>query len=173
MIRRLLAAAMIPSFLSLGCTKAAANSLTGSESQVYDLTFNSVLITLQGTVVSIKYEDGTSTDPAVLIVNTVEIENVANSSIDLTQLVQGGQLRGVLYNVNGSGNGVTNDLMVTRGTVTFDQVPKVDKTLTGEFAATLSDGYTLNGTFSSKVIAAPAPIPMPAPMPSVRAAKAP
>lgn len=149
MIRRLIAASILGSVLSVGCSSTAANTLTGSESQVYDLTFDSVIIVLQGTFVSIKYESKSS-DPAILVVDTAEIVDVANSSIDLTQLVLG-QPRGVLQNVNGSGNGVTNDLMVVRGTVTFDEVPAVGKKLTGDFSATLSNGYTLNGTFSSKV----------------------
>jgi hypothetical protein len=149
MIRRLFAASILGFVLSVGCSSTAANTLTGSESQVYDLSFDSVIIVLQGSSVSIKYESKSS-DPAVLVVNTAEIVDVANTSIDLTQLVLG-QPRGVLQNVNGSGNGVTNDLMVTRGTVTFDEVPTIDKNLSGDFSATLNDGYTLNGTFSSKV----------------------
>jgi hypothetical protein len=132
-----------------GCSHGSAESLTGSESQVYDLSFSSVVIVLQGAVVSIKYVSSTG-DPAILVVNTANITNVAMSSIDLTQLA-GGQPRGVLENVNGGGDGVTNQLMITLGDVVFDQVPSIGKTLSGQFNATLSDGYTLNGTFSGTV----------------------
>ena len=53
--------------------------------------------------------------------------------------------------MNGSGDGSTNQLMVTFGSVVFDQVPKVGSTLSGQFNATLADGYTLNGTFAGTV----------------------
>jgi hypothetical protein len=138
--------------LLVGCGGSSSpNSLSGSESQVYDLSFNNVLITLQNSYVSIKYE-GSSSDPAILVVNLAEIVNVANSSINLAMSVQG-QPRGVLQNVNGGGNGATNELVITFGSVTFDEVPKVGQTLSGSFSATLSDGYTLDGTFSDKVYA--------------------
>jgi len=134
--------------LPLGCSKSL-NSLSGSEGQVYDLTFDSVLIVLQGTSVSIKYVATGGGDPAILVVDTANISNVAGSSIDLTQL-DSGQVRGVLENVNGA-DGVTNPLMITFGNVVFDQEPKVGATLSGQFNATISDGYTLNGVFSGKV----------------------
>jgi hypothetical protein len=149
MIRRLCALAV---GLSVGCS-GNSNSLYGSESQVYNLSFNSVVIVLQqdssSDSISIKYI-GQSGDPAILVVDLADIENVAGSSIDLTQLDQG-QQRGVLQNVNGAGDGLTNDLTIVRGTVVFDQVPKVKSKLSGEFNATLSDGYTLDGTFSGTV----------------------
>jgi hypothetical protein len=147
--RRLAAVSIVGLLLAIGCSSTSANSLTGSESQVYDLTFSSVVIVLQGTDVSIKYE-ASNDDPAILVVNTAEIVNVANSTIDLTQLVVG-QPRGVLENVNGGGDGVTNELTIMRGTVVFDDIPAVGKNLSGQFNATLSDGYTLNGTFSDTV----------------------
>jgi hypothetical protein len=149
--RRLVAVTIVGLLLSIGCSSTSANSLTGSESQVYDLTFSSVVISLQGTDVSVKYE-ANNDDPAILVVNTAEIVDVSNSTIDLTQLVLG-QPRGVLENVNGGGDGVTNELMITRGTVVFDDVPKVNQKLSGQFNATLTDGYTLNGTFSDTVTA--------------------
>lgn len=134
--------------LALGCS-GGGNSLTGSESQVYDLSFDSIVIVLQGDVVSIKYV-GSNGDPAILVVNTADIVNVANSTIDLTQL-DSGQPRGTLENVNGGGDGVTNELPIERGTVVFDQVPKIGATLSGQFNTTLTDGYTLNGNFSGTV----------------------
>jgi hypothetical protein len=132
--------------LLAGCTHAAADSLTGSESQVYDLTFNSVVILLEGSSVSVKYV-GSSGDPAYLVVDTANISNVAGSAIDLTQLV-GGQPRGVLQNISDAN---TNQLGISLGTVVLDQVPKVGSTLSGAFNATLTDGFTLNGTFSGTV----------------------
>jgi hypothetical protein len=137
-----------------GCSKAA-DSLTGSEAQVYSLAYDSVVIELQGTSVSIKYEAALG-DPAILVVDTADIASVAGVSIDLTQLVNG-QPRGVLENVAGGGDGVTNQLMIVRGNVIFDQVPKVHKTLSGQFNTTLSDGFILNGTFSGTVITPHAP----------------
>ena len=136
--------------LAMSCG-AGANSLTGSEAQVYDLSFDSVVIVLQGTSVSIKYMAG-SGDPAILVVDIANIAAVAGVSIDLTQL-DAGQPRGVLENVNGGGDGVTNQLMITRGTVVFDQTPKVKSTLSGTFHTTLTDGYTVDGTFSATVSA--------------------
>jgi hypothetical protein len=138
--------------LPLSCS-SGSNSLTGSESQVYDLSFNSVVILLEvtdgETDVSIKYM-GSSGDPAILVVDITNIANVAGSSIDLTQ-DDSTQERGVLQNVNGDGNGTTTDLTIARGTVTFDQVPKVGSKLSGTFNATLTDGYTLDGDFSATV----------------------
>ena len=108
--------------LALGCS-GGGNSLTGSESQVYDLSFDSIVIVLQGDVVfhQVRRFERRS---AILVVNTADIVNVANSTIDLTQL-DSGQPRGTLENVNGGGDGVTNELPIERGTVVFDQVPKI------------------------------------------------
>ncbi len=149
MIARFWAVLALGLLVSVGCSSSNPNTLSGSESQVYNLTFDKVIIVLQGTSVSVKYASDAG-DPAILVVDTAEIVNVANSTIDLTQLVLG-QPRGVLQNVNGGGDGVTNQLMIMRGTAVFDQVPTVGKTLTGQFNATLTDGFTLNGTFSSTV----------------------
>jgi hypothetical protein len=129
--------------------KQGANSLTGTESKVYDLSFAKVLIVLQGAIVSVRYV-GTSADPAILIVDTAKIVDVAHTSIDLTQLFSG-QPRGVIQNVNAGGDGVTTQLTLKLGTVVFDQVPKLGATLSGHFNATLTDGDTLNGSFSGTV----------------------
>ncbi len=135
--------------LPLGCSSTPGSSLYGSVSQVYDLDFNSVVIELEMTSVSIKYV-GSSGDPAILVVDTAEIADVANHQIDLTQTVMG-QPRGILQNVGT----VTTEFPITLGTVTFNEVPTVGKTLSGNFAATLSNpmGYTLDGTFSATVSA--------------------
>ena len=131
-----------------GCS-SNANQLSGSLGQIYDLSFSSVTIVLQGEHVSVQYI-GSSADPAVLAVDLTNIVDVSGSSIDLTQLVDG-QPRGVLQRVGM----VTTDLPIERGTVTFDQVPQVGQTLTGSFDSTLSNpaGYTLNGSFSATVTA--------------------
>ncbi len=134
--------------LALGCSDDA-NSLSGSESAEYDLSFDSVVIVLQGQVVSVKYESS-SGDPAILVVNTADLANVANVTIDLTQL-DSQQPRGTLENVGGSGTGATDELQIERGTVVFDQVPKIGAKLSGQFNATMTDGYTLDGTFSGTV----------------------
>jgi hypothetical protein len=135
--------------LPLGCSGNGNSSLYGSVAQVYDLSFDSVVIVLeqQSSSVSIKYV-GSNGDPAVLIVDIANISNVAGSKIDLTQL-DGMQPRGVLQNVGS----VTTEFPIELGSVTFDQVPKVGATLSGVFAATLSNpsGYTLDGSFSAKV----------------------
>jgi hypothetical protein len=129
-----------------GCS-SDSNTLTGSMSQMYDLSFDSVNIILQGTSVAIKYV-GSSGDPAVLVVDIANIANVAGSSIDLTQL-DSGQRRGVLQRVAT----VTTDFPLQRGTVVFNQVPQVGSPLSGHFATTLSNpaGYTLDGDFSATV----------------------
>jgi len=129
-----------------GCS-SNSNQLSGSLGQIYDLSFNSVTIVLQGEHVSVQYI-GSGVDPAVLAVDLTNIVNVAGSSIDLTQLVDG-QPRGVLQRVGT----VSTDLPIERGTVTFDQVPQVGQTLSGSFYSTLSTpaGYTLNGSFSATV----------------------
>jgi hypothetical protein len=133
--------------LALTSCSSNANQLSGSYGQLYDLSFNSVTIVLQGEHVSIQYL-GSGVDPAVLVVDLTNIVNVAGSSIDLAQLVNG-QPRGVLQRVGT----VTTDLPIQQGTVTFDQVPQVGQTLSGNFYATLSNpaGYTLNGGFNSTV----------------------
>jgi hypothetical protein len=136
--------------LAVACSSNGSSSLYGSESQVYDLSFDSVVIVLQGTFVSVKYVGSDGGDPAVLVVNTADIVDVANSTILLTQL-EAGQPRGVLNNVGGGGDGVTNQLSVSNGSVVFDQVPEVGSTLSGQFSATLTNGYTLDGTFSATV----------------------
>jgi hypothetical protein len=84
------------------------------------------------------------------VVDVANLASVAGVSIDLTQL-DSGQPRGVLENVNGGGDGVTDQLMISRGTVVFDQTPKIGANLSGSFNATLVDGYTLDGTFSAPV----------------------
>ena len=135
--------------LALPSCSSNSNQLSGSLGQIYDLSFNSVTIVLQGEHVSIQYI-GSSVDPAVLVVDLTNIVDVSGSSIDLTQLVNG-QPRGVLQRVGT----VTTDLPLSRGTVTFDQVPHVGQSLSGNFYTTLSDpaGYTLNGNFSANVTA--------------------
>jgi hypothetical protein len=135
--------------LALPSCSSNSNQLSGSLGQIYDLSFNSVTIVLQGEHVSIQYI-GSSVDPAVLVVDLTNIVDVSGSSIDLTQLVNG-QPRGVLQRVGT----VTTDLPLSRGTVTFDQVPQVGQSLSGNFYTTLSDpaGYTLNGNFSANVTA--------------------
>jgi hypothetical protein len=139
----------IAACLALGSCSSNGNQLSGSLGQIYDLSFSSVTIVLQGEHVSIQYI-GSNVDPAVLVVDLTNIVNVAGSSIDLTQLVNG-QPRGVLQRVGT----VTTDLPIERGTVTFDQVPQVGQTLSGSFYTTLStpEGYTLNGNFSDTVTA--------------------
>jgi hypothetical protein len=139
----------IAACLALASCSSNSNQLSGSLGQIYDLSFRSVTIVLQGEHVSIQYV-GSSVDPAVLVVDLTNIVNVAGSSIDLAQLVNG-QPRGVLQRVGT----VTTDLPLERGTVTFDQVPQVGQTLSGSFYTTLSnpEGYTLNGNFSATVTA--------------------
>jgi len=147
MIRWLSTLALV--VVPLGCS-SGSNSLTGSVSQVYDLSFNSVTIIAEGPNVSIKYVGSNGAYPAVLIVDTANISDVAGHAIDLTQL-DSGQPRGVLDNVGA----VTTEFPIEIGSVTFDQTPAVGKTLSGSFAATLSNpsGYTLDGTFSATVSA--------------------
>lgn len=132
----------------LGCSDKP-NQLYGSASQMYDLSFNSVTIVLQGTSVSVQYV-GSQGDPAILVVDFANIANVSGSAIDLTQL-DSGQPRGVLQRVDA----VTTDLPIELGTVEFDQIPKVGSQLSGHFAATLANpaGYTLDGDFSATVTA--------------------
>jgi hypothetical protein len=139
----------IAACLALAGCSSNSNQLSGSLGQIYDLSFSSVTIVLQGEHVSIQYV-GSSVDPAVLVVDLTNVVNVAGSSIDLSQLVDG-QPRGVLQRVGM----VTTDLPIERGTVTFDQVPQVGQTLSGSFFTTLSnpEGYTLNGNFSATVTA--------------------
>ena len=146
MIRR---AFVFAASLSMLSCSDSSNQLYGSASQLYDLSFNSVTIVLQGDSVSIEYI-GSQGDPAILVVDFADILNVADSSIDLTQL-DSGQPRGVLQRIGT----VTTDLPIERGTVVFDQVPKVGSNLSGHFAATLADpaGYTLDGNFSATVTA--------------------
>jgi hypothetical protein len=138
--------------LALPCLSCSsnANKLYGSMSQIYDLSFNRVNIVLEGSSASIEYVDNSSGDPAVLIVDFANIQNVAGSSIDLTQL-DSGQPRGVLQRISN----VTTDFPIERGTVTFDQVPQVGSQLTGTFdiTVTLPAGYTLDGNFSATVTA--------------------
>jgi hypothetical protein len=142
-------AIVVAACLAATACSSNSNQLNGSLGQLYDLSFNSVTIVLQGSNVSVQYI-GSGVDPAVLVVDLTNIVNVAGSSIDLTQLVNG-QPRGVLQRVGT----VTTDLPIERGTVTFDQVPQVGQTLSGNFHATLStpSGYTLNGDFSATVSA--------------------
>ncbi len=134
----------------LSCSGSSQNSLSGSMTQLYDPSFSNVNIVLQGQSVAIQYVNGTSGDPAVLVVDFAHIANVSGSTIDLTQL-DSGQPRGVLQRISG----VTTNYPLERGTVTFDQVPAVGASLSGNFATTLADpaGYTLDGDFSGTVTA--------------------
>jgi hypothetical protein len=142
-----LRAIVVAACLAVTACSNNANQLNGSLGQIYDLSFNSVTIVLQGKNVSVQYI-GSGVDPAVLVVDLTNIVNVAGSSIDLTQLVNG-QPRGVVQRVGT----VTTDLPMQSGTVTFDQVPQVGQSLSGNFHTTLSNpaGYTLNGDFSATV----------------------
>ena len=153
-LRFLLPSLTLLTLAPLGCS-SGSNSLSGSESQVYDLSFNSVVIVLQGSTVSIKYA-GSNGDPAILAVDIANLTPVSGSSIPLTGPDPAtGQPRGVLHNVDSTG--VTNQLSMKVGSaVVFDQVPKIKSTLSGQFNATLTDGYTLDGTFSATV-SAPSP----------------
>jgi hypothetical protein len=133
----------------LGCS-SNGNKLYGSMSTMYSLSFNSVNIILQGTMVQIQYVSNGNGYPAQLIVDFTNIQNVAGSAIDLTQL-DGGQPRGVLQRVST----VTTDFPIERGSVTFDQVPQVGQKLSGSFVTTLSNpsGFTLDGDFDDTVTA--------------------
>jgi hypothetical protein len=148
MTRWLLALTLL--VIPLGCS-SSSNTLTGSLSTVYDLSFNSVVIVLEGSNVQIMYV-GDSGDPAVLVVNTANIADVVGTEIDLTQL-EAGQARGVLQMVGGGTAMTTQQFGINNGFVTFNSVPKVGQVLSGSFAATLTNpmGLTLDGTFSAKV----------------------
>jgi len=134
---------------SLSCS-GGANSLDGSLSQMYDVSYDNVSILLQGTAVSIQYlkSDGSGW---VVVADTANIVDVSGSTIDLTQPLVSGQPRGVLEYVGA----VTTDFSLQRGSIVFDQVPKVGTKLTGNFATTTSkpSGYTLDGNFSATVTA--------------------
>jgi hypothetical protein len=124
----------------------ALNSLSGSDSEVYGTSFSSVVITLEGSSVAIKYV-GTS-GSTVLVVDTANIANVAGSSIDLTQL-DNEQSRGAIEYLGP----FTTDLHIKSGSIVFNQVPTVGSSLSGHFSTTLADPstHTLNGTFSGTV----------------------
>jgi hypothetical protein len=113
---------------------------------MYSLSFDRVDILVQETSVSIEYVSNTNGYPAQLTVDFANIQDVAGSSIDLTQL-DSGQPRGVLQRVGT----VTTDYPIERGSVTFDQVPQVGSKLSGSFVTTLSNpsGFTLDGDFSA------------------------
>jgi hypothetical protein len=132
----------------LACSNAG-DSLNGSVSQVYDLSFNSITITQYDQQVQIEYV-GDNGDPAVLTVNISDLSPISGSSINLVSMVPGTQqFRGVLQNVGT----VTKELDIEIGSVVFNQVPTVGSSLSGSFSTTLSDpaGYTLDGTFSGTV----------------------
>ncbi len=152
MIARMSVLSFLLSSLALVGCSGDSNKLFGSLSQMYDLGFNSVTILLQGASVSVEYvsTSGMGGDPAVLIVDTANIANVAGSAIDLTQLDNGAP-RGVVQRIGT----VTTDFPIERGTVTFDQTPQVGQKLSGNFAATFTNpsGYTLDGDFSATVTA--------------------
>jgi hypothetical protein len=137
-------------FLPLLSCSGSSNSLSGSLGDLYDLSFTDVNLILQATSISIQYVNGTSGDPCVVIVDFKNIVNVAGSSIDLTQL-DSGQPRGVLQMIGT----VTTDFPIERGSITFNQVPKVGSPLSGVFAVTVSSppGYTMDGDFSGTVVA--------------------
>jgi hypothetical protein len=149
-------AAALVSVTCLGCS-SGGNKLYGSLSQLYALSFNNVDIVLQSmsatgqtppNQLAIDYISNTSGDPCVLTVDFSNIENVAGSSIDLTQL-DDGQPRGVLQRVSS----VTTDFPLLRGTITFDQVPALGQQLSGTFDTTIANpaGYTLDGNFTATV----------------------
>ena len=144
---RAVRAMAVAACVALPACSSNSNQLSGSLGDIYDLSFNSVTIVLQGKSVSIQYV-GSGVDPAVLIVDLTNIVNVAGSSIDLTQQVNG-QPRGALQRVGTT----TTDLPIKDGTVVFDQVPQVGQNLSGNFHTTLSnpEGYTLNGQFAANV----------------------
>jgi hypothetical protein len=142
----------LPVLLLVPCFSCSSggNSLDGSVGSIYDLSFNSIVITLQGTSVEIRYV-GSSGDPADLVVDIANIADPSGSSINLAQNDPvTHQLRGSLHNVS---DGTTTDLGIEFGSVVFNQVPTVGSNLSGYFAATLSDpsGYTLDGDFSGTV----------------------
>jgi hypothetical protein len=162
-LRRLRAAAVPAALVSLSCLGCShgGNKLYGSLSQLYDLSFNSVDAVLQSmsasddtppNQVQIQYISNSSGDPCVLTVDFSNIENVAGSSIDLTQLdADNQQPRGVLQRVSS----VTTDFPLERGTITFDQVPTLGQQLSGTFDTTIANpsGYTLDGNFTATVSA--------------------
>ena len=135
-------------FPLLSCS-GNSNSLSGCLGDLYDLSFKSVNLILQATSIEIQYVNDTSGDPASSS-DFKNIENVAGSSIDLAQL-DNGQPRGVLQMIGT----VTTDFPIQRGSITFNQTPKVGQQLSGVFAVTVSSpvGYTLDGDFSGSVTA--------------------
>ena len=142
-------------FVALSCSSTAGDTLDGSLSSIYDISFNSVQIIVDGTQVQVTYLGDNGVDPAQLSVQTANLVSVAGVAINLVQPDSGnGQLRGTLYYVGAAGS-ATQPLPIQQGTVTFNEVPTVGQTVSGSFAATLSSpsGYTLDGTFSAKATA--------------------
>ena len=139
-------------FVALSCSSTAGDTLDGSLSSIYDISFNSVQIIVDGTQVQVTYLGDNGVDPAQLSVQTANLVSVAGVAINLVQPDSGnGQLRGTLYYVGAP----ATQLPIQQGTVTFNEVPTVGQTVSGSFAATLSSpsGYTLDGTFSAKATA--------------------
>jgi len=132
---------------ALSCS-SSTNSLSGSLSQAYDLSFDNVIIILQGPSVEVQYlkTDGSGWE---LVVNTSQIADVSGSTINLMNPLPNGQATGVLSYIGT----VTTEFTLQRGTIVFDEVPKVGTTLSGNFATTTTNGQTLNGNFSANVSA--------------------
>ena len=136
----------------LSCSATAGDTLDGSLSSIYDLSFNSVGVVVDGTQVQVTYNGDNGVEPAQLSVDTSNLAAVAGVAINLVQVNSGnGIARGNLQYIGG----VATPLPIQLGTVTFNQVPTVGQTCSGSFAATLSSpsGYTLDGTFSAKATA--------------------
>ena len=141
---------LVVPLLFLASCGDSPNRLYGSVSQVYPLDFNSVQATLVGGEVSIEYLRTSGAKTAKVTVSIGDIQPVAGTDIDMTQLLPNGLPRGTVQRVDSGG---TIDFPLKIGKIHFNQEPVANADITGSFRTTLADpaGRTLNGNFQAKV----------------------
>jgi hypothetical protein len=142
----LLAAALV----AAGCG-SSQDTLTGSISTEYDLSFDSVQVQQVTPFLVIEYRrnSGSVAEAAKLTVDMTGITPTPGMMINLVDMVNGGP-RGTLQRVEST----TINFPLSAGNLILDSVPAANQSLCGHFHCTMSMpmGQTLNGDFCSPLV---------------------
>jgi hypothetical protein len=139
--------ALVAAALAVAGCGSSQDTLTGSISTEYDLSFDSVqvqLVTNQYLVVSYLRNSGIVAKPAKLTVDMTGVNVTPSMMIDLVEMVNGGP-RGTLQRVEST----TINFPLSAGNLVLDSVPAANQNLCGHFHCTMSMpmGQTMNGDF--------------------------
>lgn len=138
--------------LAFGGCGGSPNKLSGSLSQIYNLDFDSVQVSMIQSFLVVEYDKAGSQGKTLkMTVDLTGYTVVPSLEINLAEKAPSGSVRGTLQQIVST----MTDFTMTSGGLTLDAVPTVGQHLGGHFHATFSTpmGRSLDGDFSvDKVI---------------------